>query len=981
MSQWTTSGVDRSIREWKGSKAAAHPLVGLDASTMGPAGADVGGQSAVGSAAASGGGGGGCNQPFVVPLPFKTRNQHSLNRSERRREVLSTYKVDDDSPILTKLLKESGEVLSETQELTLKLQRMSLELEEQTGKRGRGQTELIFQVERMDEEIKTCWEKGEKVKALRIAIQACKMLGYTTVPESYPSLFILAAQVLDTFGDFVAQRLQATAVGRSAVVAALLRRGQDASIDLIPAEAVEIANNWFLKISSIRELLPRIYIELSLVKCYRYVAKKMRVNMKETVGRLGRQIRGVGNAVVAVHARWYLFLRAAEVLKGEGWAIVLVQCALDALVTMGGFCQHHLMMPAILWMFDVLATHGGKKKQPKIVAALIEEATNERKTPEVQVAVCNAIAKAFSPEHLFPHLSMFLEKASLVADTLRYYLPYMTTLFHLLAEIPDLNSVLQRKDKVNLLKQFWIKVMEAQNPSNRISPIVVLDSIGAVMRYAAIHLGEKQLNVLFQELRTFYSSLTLKDAEVDDACFEAINGIVMKIDISTLLELTHFLPALQCLPGELQRRIATFILDSIPKRTSNRAQVLELCRIIHDGVDDHFRTGGKVSIAAELAGASVSNAIRNCVADDPETYLLFLSECRHSLPRLDAVKSTLIHEALQTVIRCSVVEEGHLQNVKRSNAKRSAAKACLAFAHVTAPAIKDIFSRLRHLILAASVGFQHGYLSQGESLLQLAVQTLKQIVPIEWFDGATRDNDAATIAIAQQVCAVGVLTPPHHKYGYLYLVDSILQWVAAHPWPERSTGAPQVLLALLQATARSCAQDSPKWSGASLLNAGEEYEAIRAEKCTTILVALHDAIEDATNKSVKVPNLAPVCLDVIDTIVFLADLEQSSAAADVVALCHRVTVEAGLGTIEYVRRMQQVTRTAQEHIGEELWAQIISSERISSTKKTRKQRSTSPVEDESKAQEESVPAAQTAAASHHVDPNASAGAEIDDGSI
>lgn len=181
--------------------------------------------------------------------------------------------------------------------------------------------------------LRDSWNKEQKVKALKIVIQMCKLLTDTRQLRVYTKKHRLVTDALDEFGDMIYKRIESkiykplhsnyndNAYPPAASTGGAFLNSHDNLVDI----AKEICKNWFFKIASIRELAPRFYIELAILKICaislptnsKHVLVAKQLFFFENLNRLTKAAWGFGDPLVALYARVQICKMAVKLLNQQ----------------------------------------------------------------------------------------------------------------------------------------------------------------------------------------------------------------------------------------------------------------------------------------------------------------------------------------------------------------------------------------------------------------------------------------------------------------------------------------------------------------------------------------------------------------------------------------------------------------------------------------------------------------------------------------
>uniref|UniRef100_A0A8B9KFT2 VPS35 endosomal protein-sorting factor-like n=1 Tax=Astyanax mexicanus TaxID=7994 RepID=A0A8B9KFT2_ASTMX len=657
--------------------------------------------------------------------------------SAKRGEILSRFTTTEKLSINLFMGSEKNKASSPSSAVSEKVRTRLEELDdlEEGSQRellNLSQQDYVKRIEELNQSLKEAWASDQKVKALKIVIQCSKLLSDTSVIQFYPSKFVLITDILDTFGRLVYERIWSMCSDPRPLPDSF-------SVEDVNDTAKETCLNWFFKIASIRELIPRLYVEAAILKCNRFLNK---TGIQETLPRLTAMIRGIGDPLVAVYARAYLCRVGMEVAP-------------------------HLKDSLNKNFFDLLASfrqiHSDTVQNQLVIQRVEIPVYLTLYSPAIHwILQCVAYRAPDEKISTNPISSCF---TCIFCITFRCILCTLTTdMFHDLFVQHLLFGSLGRSlacadpaesERLPILNEAWKVITKVRSSQDYINCAEIW------VEFTCRHFTKREVNTVLADIIKHMTP----DRAFEDA-YPQLQSVMKKIltyfhNFSVLFSMEKFLPFMDMFQKDSVRvEVCKSIMEVFIKHQQEPTRdpvilnaLLHVCKTMHDSLCFSLTT--QVSFGRDF-----------------EQQLSFCVEARATFCNLETVIIQLIH----------------VKELK---------SACAAYSFITIPSLTSIFSRLHLYLLSGQVALANQCLSQADAFLKAAVSILPEVPRTISVEGKQRSSEAFLLDFINSFLSTLLVVPDHPEQGVLYLVRGLLNMVQDYTWEDNSDAKVRVYISAL----------------------------------------------------------------------------------------------------------------------------------------------------------------------------------------
>uniref|UniRef100_A0A1J3E3C4 UPF0505 protein n=1 Tax=Noccaea caerulescens TaxID=107243 RepID=A0A1J3E3C4_NOCCA len=632
------------------------------------------------------------------------------------------------------------------------------------------QQDYLAKVYELRDGITSAWQAEDRVTSLKLSIKVTKLLMDTTVLQFYPTVFVIVTDMLDMLGDMVWERIKEKAEHDvdGTVICTLLNDFQASDICL---EARETCYNWFCKVGSVRELLPRIYLELAILPCWRFLVNQP----LEVVDRLVMMVRGVADPLASLYCRLYMVHRMQKLgFCSSGYLIKCIKDIEDVLgpviVDKDGYSYitddkkllFSLMEPPIEYITKCLLLVG---RQEKNVLGILEELGFGRNNSQSS----NTSHVSILLHYLLKELPFELV-SSQAMEILRMIKCSSDCSFSQILNYRLLgNRLCEGSSQAGFLSSLISEVFQAASQYQ-----TLYDYLRIMDAYVDLLLQNKMenhLDALLDDIVTLARDKFLSEEEQ-----ASLQSIILKLlshfeDLEEVLPLNHLIEILDLMSGTSKSGVNMHLLDMSTRNgcicDSTTVQLLfEVSQALYDATDfinvkddNNRQTAHLISRFVEMVDYGA----------EMERHLMFLAECREAFNGIPELKETLVRSSNSLAVKALKAGKRHINFVK----------SCLAFSEVTIPSVSTPMKHLNLYLETAEVALLGGLISHSDGLVMSSVECLENESLRDGLKAMDVDSMASVVC---KLCSLLVMVPGNPEKGVVEILKSIFSATCSGSW-------------------------------------------------------------------------------------------------------------------------------------------------------------------------------------------------------
>ena len=577
--------------------------------------------------------------------------------------------------------------------------------------------EIVKKMEIKKKEMLQQWDKEEKVSTLKTIIQYAKILNDVSTPKFYCHKFLLISEFIDNFSKLVYERICKLAFGSKQKVDFSKITPQVGT-----QNAKEVCMNWIMKTCCIRELLPRIYIDISFLGMFKFIMTDAELEMK--ILNIAYMIRGISHPLIAFYVSMYLTKIVLTLYPRMKKFLFILLKNLSKFVIDEAYMKKlkyedmtveelkKFLDPCVEWIVYCICKNMG----PKDFKTLIKLYDESKNYSIFKGIIIHALPKFIFDTNIIQYIFVCFD---LYNDYESTFLCYLICQKILITDNP------LEGDYIAIM---WDKIKKCKNRELFIDCCSLLGEI-----FIKFH-NEDVQDKFFEEVFEIFKNIFSNSSELGEspqevqkyfAKFEIfLYNILTKItNYNSILSGDNFLFLLQNFNPEMKLNICHTIFKQLINQkekitdTYLAFSLLKIGKFIHDSIEI-FSPAEKRKEVSDILTKFINKIDFGM---DFENYFNFLTEARAAYYELDSITELLIKCVQKTAIQT-------YKSVKGKHNKKTMrfCKVCVAYCLITIPSISSIKTQLKLLLTTAEIALMNNLISECDSLSKIIITNIQK---------------------------------------------------------------------------------------------------------------------------------------------------------------------------------------------------------------------------------------------------------------